>query len=107
MEANMSLNTDFSTAIVICIITGLLFILVGWLIWKKKKLKLIAGYDEKQYKGDKNKLARVMGIYSITLGVIIIIFPFLMEYLGDWSSWILIGIIVFLTLFTLIRVYFK
>ncbi|WP_253907680.1 DUF3784 domain-containing protein [Bacillus sp. WMMC1349] len=74
---------------------------------EKKKLNLIAGYDEKQYKGDKNKLARKMGIYSIVLGIFIITLPLLMVYIGTWYSWVFVIIIELLTLFILIRVLLK
>jgi Domain of unknown function (DUF3784) len=50
--------------------------LFSWLIWKKKKLWLIAGYQESEFKGDKENLAKTMGIFCLTIGVFVIALPF-------------------------------
>ncbi|MGE7692167.1 DUF3784 domain-containing protein [Lysinibacillus sp. NPDC097214] len=103
----MSLNTDFKTAVVISIILGACFIISGWSIWKKKRLNIIAGYQDSEYKGDKEKLGRIMGIYSIVIGLLILIIPIGIKYLGDWFLLWVVGIFALLTLFILIKINFK
>lgn len=53
-------------------LSGLMFIFIGYLIWGRKHLSLIAGYDEKKIK-DKNGLAKFEGFNSILMGVLIIL----------------------------------
>ena len=74
-----------SPGLVTSLIIGMAFIVVGWLIWRKKKLDLIAGYHEDTYQGDKEKLARRIGIVAIAIGVITSIFPISLLILGDIS----------------------
>ncbi|WP_338473374.1 DUF3784 domain-containing protein (plasmid) [Niallia sp. XMNu-256] len=103
----MTLNTDFNTALIISIIVGALFIITGWLIWKKQKRNLIAGYKESEFKGDKDKLSKDMGIYSIIIGVLVLLFPLVIKYLGEWATWVLVGIIVLITILTLFKINFN
>lgn len=79
---------------IICSIASLLMILLGYLIWAKKKLFLIAGYDEETFEGDKEKLAKAMGMFSIFVGILVFIFPFTLEYIGSFTGYIFAIIIV-------------
>ncbi|THE10464.1 DUF3784 domain-containing protein [Bacillus timonensis] len=68
---------------IICFIVGLLCILMGFLIWKKKQLSFIAGYNEETYKGDKEKLAKVIGLFTIFVGLLTILLPFGLEFVSE------------------------
>lgn len=103
----MSLTTDFNTAIIISIFVGAYFIISGFLIWRKQKRNLIAGYNESKFKGNKKKLSKDMGIFSIVIGIIILILPMAIKYLEEWAIWVLVGLIVVLTIFILIKINFK
>lgn len=56
--------------------TALIFFVLAYLIWVKKKLSFIAGYEEGAVK-DKDKLARYMGIFLIIFGISIFFIPFI------------------------------
>ena len=71
-------------AVLICGIVGLLMFFMAYLIWAKKKLFLIAGYNDDKFGGDKEKLGKVMGIYSIIIGIVIFPLPFAVEYIGTY-----------------------
>ncbi|GMN98896.1 DUF3784 domain-containing protein [Parageobacillus thermoglucosidasius] len=90
--------------VIICSIASLLMILLGYLIWAKKKLFLIAGYDEETFVGDKEKLAKAMGMFSIFVGILIFIFPFTLEYIGSFTGYIFAIIIVLGTMVMFIYV---
>src|SRR6185437_79473 len=84
----------FIGAVISCTFVGIICFLFGYLIWSKKQLSLIAGYDEKTFKGDKNKLAKVVGLYTIGVGIITISLPFSFEYIGSFTG-VLYTIIIF------------
>jgi|GEM_PF-884769 len=98
-------NLEFFIAVFICLIIGLLMFFCGWLIWKKKKLGLIAGFQESDYNGDKEKLVKDMGIFSIFIGVVIIVFPFGIQFIDEWVAWILLTIVIFVnSIFNVIKI---
>lgn len=76
-----------------CFLVGLLCILMGFLIWKKKQLSLIAGYNEETYKGDKEKLAKTVGLFTVIVGLLTILLPFGLEFVSELLG-ILFGIII-------------
>ncbi|CAM5209465.1 hypothetical protein UACE39S_06534 [Ureibacillus acetophenoni] len=78
----------FLPAFIICLFVGLLLFLFGFLIGKKKQLTLIAGYDEKTYKGDKEKLAKAVSSFCILIGVLTILFPIGLEFIGNFIGFI-------------------
>lgn len=100
-------NTEFLIAVLICLIVGLLMFLCGWLIWKKKKLGLIAGFQESEYKGDKEKLAKDMGVFSIFIGVFVIVLPFGLQYIGEWVAWAFSIVIFVSSIFIFIKINFR
>jgi len=67
-----------------CFIVGILCIFMGFLVWKKKMLSLIAGYNEESFKGDKEKLAKAVGVFTIMIGVFTILLPFGLEFISEW-----------------------
>ncbi|WP_226577486.1 DUF3784 domain-containing protein [Halobacillus litoralis] len=82
-------------SIMTCFLLGMLILFTGYLTWCKKKLFLIAGYDPKAYKGDKDQLARRSGLYSILVGLCTILLPFGLEYVGPVTG-VLYGGIAFI-----------
>ena len=67
-----------------CFIVGLLCVFMGFLVWKKKMLSLIAGYNEETFKGDKEKLAKAVGVFTIMIGFLTILLPFGLEFISEW-----------------------
>lgn len=67
----------------------------------KKRLFLLAGYQEETFVGDKNKLAKLSGVFSYIVGVVTIILPFGLEKIGDvvgivYAILVVLGTIMFL-----------
>ncbi|WP_459501603.1 DUF3784 domain-containing protein [Bacillus sp. C1] len=68
---------------IICFLAGLLIIILGYQIHIKKRLFLIAGYQEETFVGDKEKLAKISGIFSYIIGIFTALLPFGLEAMGD------------------------
>ncbi|WP_347320695.1 DUF3784 domain-containing protein [Rossellomorea sp. RS05] len=71
----------------------------AYLIWYKKDLTFIARYDEKKFKGDKDRLARAYGIFCLASGILTVILPFALELIGSYAGaifgiWITVGVLV-------------
>ena len=71
---------------IICIVLAFIIIFMGYQIHIKKKLWLIAGYQEDSFIGDKEKLAKLSGIFSYKVGIATFLLPFGLEFLGDISG---------------------
>ncbi|PGX91160.1 DUF3784 domain-containing protein [Bacillus cereus] len=67
----------------ICTIVSLIIIISGYQIHIKKRLSLIAGYQEETFIGDKNKLAKLFGIFAYIVGIATFLLPFGLEKFGD------------------------
>ncbi|GMR65483.1 MULTISPECIES: DUF3784 domain-containing protein [Bacillus] len=85
----------------VCLFVGLLIIFLGYQIQVKKRLFLLAGYQEETFVGDKNKLAKLSGVFSYIVGVSTIILPFGLEKIGDvvaivYTILVVLGTIVFI-----------
>ncbi len=85
----------------ICLFIGLLIIFLGYQIHVKKRLFLLAGYQEETFVGDKNKLAKHSGVFSYIVGVATMILPFGLERIGDvagivYAILVVLGTIVFI-----------
>ena len=50
-----------SMPVLVCSLISVFMLVLGYLIWVKKKLFLIAGYKEESFKGNKERLAKTMG----------------------------------------------
>lgn len=94
----------FLTVAIICIVVSLLFFLFGFLIWRKKKFSLIAGYSEKTFKGDKDRLAKSIGLFVIGIGVLTLTLPFSLEYIGPLTGMIYTVVVVLATIAIVIYV---
>lgn len=68
--------------IVACIFVSMLLSLFSFVIWKKKDLSFIAGYNEQTFSGDKNKLANAVGAFLMVCAVLTLILPFALEFIG-------------------------
>ena len=56
---------------------------MGYQIHIKKKLWLIAGYQEETFVGDKERLAKVSGVFLYVVGITTFLLPFGLESIGD------------------------
>ena len=80
------MNTEIIAGFTICVISGLFTIVLGWLIWKKEYYHLISGFNAATYKGDKNALGKLVGVFAIIVGVLTMILPFSLEFIGNWTG---------------------
>lgn len=85
----------------VCLFVGLLIIFLGYQIHVKKRLFLLAGYQEETFVGNKSKLAKLSGVFSYIVGVSTIILPFGLEKIGDvvaivYTILVVLGTIVFI-----------
>ncbi|MCU4713775.1 DUF3784 domain-containing protein [Bacillus cereus] len=85
----------------VCLFVGLLIIFLVYQIHVKKRLFLLAGYQEETFVRDKNKLAKLSGAFSYIVGVATIILPLSLEKIGDvvsiiYAILIVLGTVVFI-----------
>lgn len=83
----------FIAGFMICLFVSILLFLFSYVIRKKKDLSFIAGYDETTFKGDKNKLAKVVGSFLLVNGIVTLILPFALVLIGSFAG-TLFGIII-------------
>ena len=76
-----------------CLFVSIICFLFSFLIWKKKELSLIAGYNEKTFRGDKTKLAFAVGLLLFGIGLLTLLLPLGLEFIGSIIG-TLYGIIV-------------
>ncbi|WP_142337528.1 DUF3784 domain-containing protein [Bacillus sp. AFS059628] len=88
---------------VVCALVCFIIVIMGNLIHIKKQLFFIAGYQEATFIGDKNKLAKLFGIFAYIVGIAIILLPFGLELFGGISGKIYATCIVTGTVFVLVR----
>ncbi|MFB5253046.1 DUF3784 domain-containing protein [Bacillus mycoides] len=69
--------------------------MMGYQIHIKKKLWLIAGYQEETFVGDKERLAKVSGVFLYVVGIATFLLPFGLEIIGDIAA-IIYAILVIL-----------
>ncbi|WP_107951574.1 DUF3784 domain-containing protein [Lysinibacillus parviboronicapiens] len=69
-----------------CIVLAAIISFMGYQIHIKKKLWLIAGYQEESFTGDKDQLAKLFGIFSYIVGIATFLLPFGLEYWGFISN---------------------
>ncbi|MFE9081093.1 DUF3784 domain-containing protein [Bacillus mobilis] len=89
--------------VIICALVGLIIVIMGYLIHIKKQLFFIAGYQEATFIGDKNKLAKLFGIFAYIVGIATILLPFGLELFGGIVGKIYATCIVAGTVFVLVR----
>lgn len=88
----------FLAGLITCLLVSVILFLFSYLIWKKKELSFISGYNEQTFKGDKNKLAKAVGSFLMVIGILTLILPFVLEFIGSiggilFTITIIIGII--------------
>ncbi|MFJ6208747.1 DUF3784 domain-containing protein [Lysinibacillus sp. NPDC092081] len=69
-----------------CMVLALIITFMGYLIHVKKELWLIAGYQEDSFNGDKDKLAKLFGVFSYIVGIATFLLPFGLEFWGIISG---------------------
>ncbi|MCS3924781.1 DUF3784 domain-containing protein [Methanosalsum natronophilum] len=77
----------------IFLFSGLMLIILGYLIAFKKKMCLISGYNENKVK-NKHGLAKLVGYFTIILGLMTAIMPILIQYIGEHAIWIFSFVII-------------
>ena len=87
---------------VILIFTGVLVCLLGYFIWVKQKLILLAGYKERFIK-NKKALSGFMGKWLFAIGVITAIIPLGVRMFGQQVLWLYAIVILAVA----IRIYIK
>ncbi|MEY8346810.1 DUF3784 domain-containing protein [Bacillus cereus] len=81
-----------------CFLIGMLIMILGYQIHIKKRLFLLAGYQEETFIGDKEKLAKIAGIFSYVIGITTALLPFGLEAIGDAAG---IGYGIFVVISTI------
>ena len=69
-----------------CFVVALIIIFIGYLIHIKKKLWLIAGYQEDCFIGNKDKLAKLFGVFSYIVGIITLLLPIGLKFWGQITA---------------------
>ena len=90
--------------IITCIFVSVILFLFSFVIWKKRDLSFISGYNEQTFKGDKNKLANAVGALLMIYAVLTLILPFVLEFIGTIAGTIfaiilitgIIGLIIYI-----------
>ena len=77
-----------------CIFVSVILLLFSFVIWKKKDLSFVAGYNEQTFRGDKNKLANAVGAFLMISAVLILMLPFALEFIGASAGIIFATILI-------------
>lgn len=87
----------------VSLIIGLLFIYVGFLIWKKKKINLIHAYHYKNVKDeDREAYMKEMGI-SLIIGGVLLLISSVFEMISQKLSVIFMLFGIFIMLFKIFK----
>lgn len=68
--------------IITCIFVSVILSLFSFVIWKKKDLSFVAGYNEQTFSGDPHKLANAVGAFLMISAVLTLILPFALQFIG-------------------------
>lgn len=79
-------------------VSSAVFFLVSFLVWKKKKLIFVIGHQEGAIE-DKEKLAKFMGIYLLTIGGFTLFSPF---YPQQAFGYLVVGLSIYSLLFIIL-----
>jgi len=77
-----------------CIFVSVILFLFSFVIWKKKDLSFVAGYNEQTFRGDKNKLANAVGTFLLISAVLILMLPFALEFIGTSAGIIVATLLI-------------
>ena len=91
-----------------CIFVSVILSLFSFIIWKKKDLSFVAGYDEQTFSGDPHKLANAVGAFLMTSAVLTLILSFALTFIGTiagilFATILITGIIGLVTYIKLIN----
>ncbi|MBY0595320.1 DUF3784 domain-containing protein [Bacillus bingmayongensis] len=86
---------------IICFLVGMLILILGYQIHIKKRLFLLAGYQEETFVGDKEKLAKISGVFCYVIGITSALLPFGLKAIGDAAG---IGYGIFVVISTIVLV---
>ncbi len=75
---------------VIFVSMGVLIIILGLLVWKKRYYKSLAGYVEGRIKNE-DAFGKVNGIFVMVMGIWTIVFSFFIDVL---NVWVFIGLLI-------------
>ncbi len=84
----------FLGGLITCLLVSFILLIFSYLIWGKKELSFISGYNEQTFKGDKNKLAKAVGSFLMITGVLTLILPFALEFIGSIGGILFTAIII-------------
>ena len=80
--------------IITCIFVSVILFLFSFIIWKKKDLSFVAGYNEQTFSGDRNKLANAVGAFLMISAVLTLILPFALVFIGGIAGGIFTIILI-------------
>lgn len=80
--------------VITCFFTSGLCFFFSYLIWKKQQFTLIAGFNEDTFKGDKNKLAKAVGLFLMICGILMLILPLGIEVAGSIAGQVIFILIL-------------
>lgn len=87
----------------IYVIVSFPFFGLGYLIWQKRMVGLLAGFDEKAFRGDVYQVAKAGGQTAYTIAGGFVICGLLSLFIGDCSVFLLLGFITGAVLWLIIR----
>lgn len=87
----------------IYVIISLPFFGLGYLIWQKGMVGLLAGFDEKAFQGDVDQVAKVGGQTAYTIAGGFVFCGLLSLFIEDYSVFPLVGFITGAVLWLIIR----
>ncbi len=68
--------------VILCTAVSMMCFVVSFLIWKKGKLMLVVGFNEEKFTGNQTKLAKAAGLLMSGMGILVLLLPFSLQYLG-------------------------
>ncbi|PAE14722.1 DUF3784 domain-containing protein [Virgibacillus sp. 7505] len=96
----------FST--IATVVAGIFIIYLGYLIGVKKMLSLIIGYSDSTFDGDKDRYAKRTGLFTIILGIIVLVMPLAILILGEDAIQIYVYIIkVYVVILVVVTNYWR
>ena len=80
--------------IITCIFVSVILFLFSFVIWKKKDLSFVAGYNEQTFSGDKNKLVSAVGAFLMIIAILTLMLPFALAFIGTIAGMLFTAILI-------------